>query len=429
MPLALVALAITAFAIGTTEFAAMGLLPQVADDLHVSIPQAGWLISAYAIGVVVGAPLLTAASARLPRKAVLTGLAGLFTVGNLLCAVAPDFGLLAAARVIAGLPHGAFFGAGAVAAAELAAPHLRARAVSVMFSGLTIANILGVPAATLLGQHLGWRAAMLVVVVIGALGTTAIARLVPPLPAHPQAGLRHELAAFRSGQLWLALGTVVFGCAGLFSCYSYITPILTRVSGFGSGSVTVVLALFGVGMTLGNAIGGYAADRALRPAICAAFLLMALALAAFSLTARTEWSAAVTVVLIGLFGFATVPTVQTLVLQKARRAPTLASATVQAAFNLANAQGAFFGGLALSAGLGWVSPALVGAGLAGVGFVVAAVSWAVDRGEPGAAVSGATTDAGSARSNATVGVRRVADGAECARPHVLRGVAAGTKRG
>ncbi|BFV60849.1 MFS transporter [Kitasatospora sp. CMC57] len=379
MPLALVALAVTAFAIGTTEFAAMGLLPQTAGDLGVSIPQAGWLITMYAIGVVIGAPLLTAACARLPRKGVLIGLAGLFTVGNLLCAVAPTFPLLVAARLITGLPHGAFFGAGAVAAAELVAPHLRARAVSVMFSGLTVANIVGVPVATLLGQQLGWRAAMLVVVAIGGLGTLAIARLVPALPSHPGAGLRRELSTFRSGQLWLALGTVVFGCAGLFACYSYITPILTEVAGFSEGSVTVVLALFGVGMTLGNVIGGYAADRALRPAICATFLLMALVLAAFSVTARTEWSAAVTVVLIGLFGFATVPTVQTLVLQKARRAPTLASATVQGAFNLANAQGAFFGGLALSAGFGWVSPALVGAGLAAVGFLIAAASWALDR--------------------------------------------------
>lgn len=336
----------------------------------------------YAIGVVIGAPLLTAASARLPRKAVLVGLTLLFTVGNLLCAVAPTFAFLAVARLITGLPHGAFFGAGAVAAAELAAPHLRARAVSVMFSGLTVANILGVPAATLLGQHLGWRAAMLVVVAVGALGAAAIARLVPQLPSHPQAGLRRELSTFRSGQLWLALATVVFGCAGLFACYSYITPTLTQVAGFGEGSVTLVLALFGVGMTLGNVIGGYAADRALRPSICATFLLMAGALALFAVTAHNRWTAALTVVLIGLFGFATVPTVQTLVMQKARKAPTLASATVQGAFNLANAQGAYLGGLALSAGLGWTSPTLVGAGLAMLGFVIATVSWAADRRRP-----------------------------------------------
>ncbi|GAA5022078.1 MFS transporter [Kitasatospora paranensis] len=384
MPLALVALAVTAFAIGTTEFAAMGLLPEIAGGLHVSIPRAGWLISMYALGVVIGAPLLTAACARLPRKAVLVGLTGLFTIGNLLCAIAPNFTFLAVARLITGLPHGAFFGAGAVAAAELAAPHLRARAVSVMFSGLTVANILGVPAATLLGQQLGWRAAMLVVVAIGGLGVLAIARFVPHLPSHPQAGLRHELSAFRSGQLWLALATVVVGCAGLFACYSYITPTLTEVAGFAESSVTVVLALFGVGMTIGNLVGGYAADRALRPSICAAFLLMALALGLFAVTAHARWSAALTVVLIGVFGFAVVPTVQTLVLQKARNAPTLASATVQGAFNLANAQGAFLGGLALSAGFGWTSPTLVGAVLATAGCAIAVASWALDRrgGEP-----------------------------------------------
>ncbi|MFJ8442699.1 MFS transporter [Kitasatospora griseola] len=382
MPLALVALAITAFAIGTTEFAAMGLLPQIADSLQVSIPKAGWLISMYALGVVIGAPLLTVGAARLPRKAVLVGLAALFTAGNLLCAVAPTFGFLAAARLIAGLPHGAFFGAGAVAAAELVAPHLRARAVAVMFSGLTVANIIGVPAATLLGQHLGWRAAMLVVVAIGLLGAAAIARLVPQLPTHPGAGLRSELSTFRSGQLWLALATVVFGCAGLFACYSYITPTLTEVAGFADSSVTLILALFGVGMTLGNVIGGYAADRALRPSLCAAFLAMSGALALFALTAHARWSAALTVVLIGMAGFAAVPTVQTLVIQKARRAPTLASATVQGAFNLANAGGAYLGGVALSAGLGWTSPTLVGAGLAMIGFLIAAGSWAADRKTP-----------------------------------------------
>lgn len=382
MPLALVALAVTAFAIGTTEFAAMGLLPQVADSLHVSIPQAGWLISAYAVGVVIGAPLLTAAAAGRPRKAVLVALAGLFATGNLLCALAPDFWSLAAARLVTGLPHGAFFGAGAVAAAELVAPHRRARAVAVMFSGLTVANIIGVPAATLLGQHLGWRATMLVVVAIGAAGTLAIARLVPELPSPAQAGLRHELSAFRSGQLWLALGTVVFGCGGFFACYSYIAPLLTEVSGYATGSVTLVLALFGVGMTIGNVVGGYAADRALRPTVCAAFLLLAATLALFSVTARAEWSAAVTVVLVGMFGFAIVPAVQSLVLQKARQAPTLASATVQGAFNLANAQGAYFGGLALDAGLGWTSPTLVGSGLAASGAAIALVAWAADRRRP-----------------------------------------------
>ncbi|MFJ6619814.1 MFS transporter [Kitasatospora sp. NPDC091335] len=382
MPLALLALAVTAFAIGTTEFAAMGLLPQVADSLHVSIPQAGWLISAYALGVVVGAPLLTALAAGRPRKAVLVALAALFATGNLLCAMAPDFWTLAAARLITGLPHGAFFGAGAVAAAELVRPDRRARAVAVMFSGLTVANIVGVPAATLLGQHLGWRATMLVVVLIAVAGTLAIARLVPALPSPGQSGLRHELRAFRSGQLWLALATVVFGCGGFFACYSYITPLLTEVSGYATGSVTLVLALFGVGMTIGNVLGGFAADRALRPTVCAAFVLLSATLALFAVSAHTRWSAAVTVVLIGLFGFAIVPAVQTLVLQKARSAPTLASATVQGAFNLANAQGAYFGGLALDAGYGWTAPTLVGAVLAATGTLVAVLAWVVDRRRP-----------------------------------------------
>nr|BEK63808.1 MFS transporter [Kitasatospora purpeofusca] len=379
MPLALVALAVTAFAIGTTEFAAMGLLPQVANDLDVSIPQAGWLISAYALGVMIGAPLLTALAAGRPRKAVLVALAGFFAAGNLLCALAPDFWTLAAARLVTGLPHGAFFGAGAVAAAELVAPDRRARAVAVMFSGLTLANVVGVPAATLLGQHLGWRATMLVVVAIGAAGALAIARLVPALPSPAQSGLRHELGAFRSGQLWLALATVVFGCGGFFACYSYITPLLTEVSGFATGSVTLVLALFGVGMTIGNLLGGYAADRALRPTVCVAFLLLAAVLALFAVTARAQWSAAATVVLVGMFGFAIVPAVQTLVMREARGAPTLASATVQGAFNLANAQGAYFGGLALDAGLGWTSPPLVGSGLAASGAVIAVAAWAAAR--------------------------------------------------
>ncbi|MER7578630.1 MFS transporter [Kitasatospora sp. NPDC097691] len=403
MPLALLALAVTAFAIGTTEFAAMGLLPQVADSLHVSIPQAGWLISAYALGVVVGAPLLTALAAGRPRKAVLVALAGLFATGNLLCALAPDFWTLAAARLVTGLPHGAFFGAGAVAAAELVAPDRRARAVAVMFSGLTVANIVGVPAATLLGQHLGWRATMLVVVLIAAAGTLAIARLVPALPSPGQSGLRHELQAFRSGQLWLALATVVFGCGGFFACYSYIAPLLTEVSGYATGSVTLVLALFGVGMTIGNVLGGFAADRALRPTVCAAFVLLSATLALFAVTAHARWSAAVTVVLIGLFGFAIVPAVQTLVLQKARSAPTLASATVQGAFNLANAQGAYFGGLALDAGLGWTSPTLVGAGLAASGALVAVLAWAADRRRPASPAGLAVTEPAAA---ARVGVTR-----------------------
>ncbi|MEU3933279.1 MFS transporter [Streptomyces sp. NPDC029044] len=379
---ALTALAIVAFALGTAEFAVMGLLPQMADGTGVSISRAGWLISAYAIGVVIGALLLTALAARMThisRKTVLIGFAAIFTIGSLLSAVAPDFWSLAAARVITGLPHGAFFGAGAVAAAELAAPNKRARAVAMMFAGLTVATIVGVPAATLVGQQFGWRATMLAIAAIGTLGTIALWRLMPELAPQPQSGLRGELRAFRSGQLWLALATVLIGCGGFFACYSYITPMLTDVAGFSDSMVPVILALFGVGMTLGNIAGGYAADRALRPSICAAFLLLAATLALFTATAHVQWAAALTVVAIGFFGFAIVPTVQTLVMQKSGNAPTLASAAMQAAFNLANAAGAYLAGLAIAAGFGLTSPNLVGAALVVSGFAVAAAAWAADR--------------------------------------------------
>ncbi|NYI06916.1 MFS transporter [Allostreptomyces psammosilenae] len=390
MPLALLALAISAFAIGTTEFVIMGLLPDVASDMEVSIPQAGWLVSGYALGVVIGAPLLTAIAARVPRRTLLIGLMCLFVVGNLLCALAPNFWFLAVARVVAALPHGAFFGAGAVVATELAAPHLRARAVSVMFAGLTIANVVGVPGATLLGQRFGWRVTMGVVVLIGVVAVAAIVALVPHLPRRSDVGLRHELASFRSGGLWLVLATVILGCGGLFACYSYIAPMMTEVAGFAPGSMTLVLALFGIGMTLGNALGGWIADRALRPSIVLSFGLLALTLLAFSLTARAQWSAAATVVLIGAFAFAASPGLQTLVMEKAHRAPALASAANQAAFNLANALGAYLGGLVISAGYGYLSPNLVGGGLAGLGALLAALIWFADSrrggtGRPGAA--------------------------------------------
>ncbi|MEI5522035.1 MFS transporter [Streptomyces brasiliscabiei] len=389
---ALSALAVVAFALGTAEFAAMGLLPQMADGLGVSISQAGWLISAYSIGVLIGALLLTALAARMTRisrKNVLIGYAALFTLGSLLCTIAPNFWSLVGARVIVGLPHGAFFGAGAVAAAELAAPDRRSRAVATMFTGLTVATIVGVPGATLLGQHFGWRTTLLAITLIGALGTLAIWRMMPELGQRPQGGLRSELSAFRSGQLWLALATVVIGCGGFFACYSYIAPMLTDVAGFSNSAVPLILALFGVGMALGNIAGGYAADRALRPSICAAFLLLAATLALFSVTAHSQWGAALTALAVGFFGFAMVPTVQTLVMEKAGAAPTLASGAMQAAFNLANAAGAYLGGAAIAAGFGLTSPNLVGAGLVAAGFVVAAAAWAADR--PGRADRTAST--------------------------------------
>ncbi|MFF3836763.1 MFS transporter [Streptomyces sp. NPDC001930] len=379
MPLALLALAVSAFGIGTTEFVMMGLLPQVADDLGTSVPTAGYLVSAYAIGVVVGAPLLTALGSRVPRKRMLLLLMALFTVGNLASALAPGFGWLIAGRVLAGLPHGAFFGLGAVVAARLVREGRQARAVATMFLGLTVANILGVPAATLLGQHLGWRATFLVVSVIGLLAMAALARLVPRVPVDERQSLGREVRALGRPQVLLGLLTAVFGFAGVFAVYSYLASMTTEVMGFGDSTVTVVLALFGLGMTGGALAAGPLTDRALRPTLYGSLAALVLALVAFRFTIHVPWLALVTVVVLGAVGFMTTTPLQMLVMNKAKDAPTLASASNHSAFNLANAGGAWAGGAAVAAGWGWTSPALVGAGLTVVGLAIAAVAGLLDR--------------------------------------------------
>ncbi|MGW9438702.1 MFS transporter [Streptomyces sp. NPDC055607] len=382
MPLALLALAVSAFGIGTTEFVMMGLLPQVAEDLGTSVPTAGHLVSAYAIGVVVGAPLLTALGSRVPRKRMLLLLMALFTVGNLASAFAPGFGWLLAGRVLAGLPHGAFFGLGAVVAARLVREDRRARAVATMFLGLTVANILGVPAATLLGQHLGWRATFLVVAAIGLLAVAALARLVPRIPADRHGGLGREVRALGRPQVLLGLLTAVFGFAGVFAVYSYLASMTTEVMGFGDSTVTLVLALFGLGMTGGALAAGPLTDRALRPTLYGSLAALVLALVAFRFTVHVPWLALVTVVVLGAVGFMTTTPLQMLVMNKAADAPTLASASNHSAFNLANAGGAWAGGAAVAAGWGWTSPTLVGAGLTVVGLAVAAVAGLLDRRTP-----------------------------------------------
>ncbi|MFC4498842.1 MULTISPECIES: MFS transporter [Streptomyces] len=379
MPLALLALAIGAFGIGTTEFVMMGLLPEVAADLHISLPTAGHLVSAYALGVVIGAPLLAAATARMPRRAVLTGLMILFVAGNALSALAPDADWLLAARFLSGLPHGAFFGVGAVVATSVVAPERKARSVSLMFLGLTIANIAGVPAATLVGQHLGWRATFVGVSAIGVVSILALRLLIPRTAVGaPQAGLRGELTALKSLPVWLALGTTVAGFGALFSAYSYITPMLTDASGYADSSVTLLLALFGVGATIGNLLGGRLSDHALRPTLFGGLTSLVAVLALFPVLMRTEWSAALAVVLLGITAFLTGSPLMLMVMEKAASGPSLASSANQAAFNLANAGGAWIGGLALAAGFGVTSPALAGAGLGVLGLGVAGIAYAVD---------------------------------------------------
>ncbi|MEV5317466.1 MFS transporter [Streptomyces sp. NPDC052687] len=380
MPLALLALAVGAFGIGTTEFVMMGLLPDVAADLRISIPSAGHLVSAYALGVVIGAPLLAAFTARMPRRTVLIGLMVLFVAGNALSAFAPDEHYLLAARFLSGLPHGAFFGVGAVVATTLVSPERKARSVSLMFLGLTVANIAGVPAATLVGQHLGWRATFLGVSAIGVAAIASLALLIPRDTAQtPATGLRGELAALRSLPVWLALGTTVAGFGALFAAYSYITPMLTDSAGYAATSVTFLLALFGVGATIGNLLGGRLADHAMRATLFGGLLSLAAVLAAFPLLMRTPWTAALAVTLLGTAAFVTGSPLQLMVMEKAAAAPSLASSANQAAFNLANAGGAWIGGLALAAGLGTTSPALAGAALAVLGLAVAATAHALDR--------------------------------------------------
>ncbi|WP_327730079.1 MFS transporter [Streptomyces sp. NBC_00487] len=379
MPLALLALAVGAFGIGTTEFVIMGLLPEVADDLGISIPAAGHLVSAYALGVVIGAPLLAAVTSRLPRRKVLIGLMALFVAGNALSALAPDEHWLLAARFLSGLPHGAFFGVGAVVATGLVAPERKARSVSLMFLGLTIANVAGVPVATLVGQHFGWRITFLGVSAIGLAAIASLALLLPhDRAAAPTAGLRGELGALRSLPVWLALGTTVAGFGALFSAYSYITPMLTHSAGFAGTSVTLLLALFGVGATIGNLAGGRLADHSLRGTLFGGLASLIVVLALFPVLMSAQWSAALAVLLLGIAAFATGSPLQLMVMEKAATAPSLASSANQAAFNLANAGGAWIGGLALAAGLGATAPAVVGAGLAVVGLAVAGVAYTVD---------------------------------------------------
>ena len=379
MPIALLALAIAAFGIGTTEFIMMGLLPEVAAAFDVSIPTVGYLISGYALGVVFGAPLPTAASVRWPRRTVLIALMATFTAGNALAAMAPSFGTLLAARVLTGLPHGAFFGLASVVAADMVPRDRRATAISMVFAGLAVANVVGVPADTLLSQHFGWRVTFGVIAAIGVASMAAIALLVPQPPLAKGSDLRREIATFRRPQVWLALAVGTFGFGGVFACYSYIEPMMTNVAGYSPGAVDYLLALFGLGMVVGNLVGGRLADRALMPSLYGALGGLGLVLALFVVTAHTPAAAAVTIFLIGAAGMACVPIMQTRLMDKARDAPVLAAAANHSAFNLANAAGAFLGGRAIEAGLGWTSPNWVGAILAAVGLALAVLSGALDR--------------------------------------------------
>ncbi|MBB4688574.1 MFS transporter [Amycolatopsis jiangsuensis] len=374
MPAALLALAIGAFGIGATEFAMMGVLPTVAQGLHVSIPQAGYLISGYALGVVIGAPLLTAVSGRFTRKHLLLAMMVVFTVGNLAAAAAPSYGWLLAARVLTALPHGAFFGVGSVVAAGLVEQGRNARAISMMFSGLAVANVVGVPAATALGNAVSWRLTFVVISAVGVLAVLGIAVLVPADRAHTPIRLRAELRAFTRAPVLLTLAVGTFGFAGVFATYSYVTPTLTELAGAGPVALTIALALFGLGSVVGNSLGGRLADRALMPAIYVSLALLAGILALFSLTAHNEVTALVTVGGIGVASGMVIPPVQLRTIRAAAEAPTMAAASVQSGLNIANAAGAALGGGLIGVGFGYGAPSLAGAALALIGLGLAVLS-------------------------------------------------------
>ncbi|MEU9058198.1 MFS transporter [Streptomyces sp. NPDC048430] len=379
MPLALLALAIGAFGIGTTEFVIMGLLPDVAADFHVSIPTAGFLVTGYALGVVLGAPLMTTLGTRVTRKRMLMLLMGLFVVGNVVSALAPTFGVMLTGRVIASLAHGAFFGIGSVVAADLVAPEKKAGAIAMMFTGLTVANVVGVPLGTFIGQTLGWRITFFVVAGLGVLGFLGVAKLVPEQPKPQGVRIRHELAAFRNVQVLLAMAMTVLGFGGVFAAITYITPMMTETAGFATSSVTWLLVLFGLGMVGGNLLGGKFADRHLMPMLYVSLGALAAVLALFTLTAHNKIAAAVTIVLIGALGFATVPPLQKRVLDQAAGAPTLASAVNIGAFNLGNALSAWLGGIVIAAGFGYTAPNWVGAALAAAALLLAVLSGVLER--------------------------------------------------
>ncbi|GAA2307659.1 MFS transporter [Actinomadura luteofluorescens] len=374
MPLALLALAIGAFGIGTTEFVIMGLLPQVGADLGVSVPTAGLLVTGYALGVVAGAPIMTVLGTRISRRTMLMLLMGLFILGNLISAAAPVFAVMLIGRVVASLAHGAFFGIGSVVAAGLVAPERKAGAISMMFTGLTVANVVGVPLGTFVGQTAGWRVTFLIVAALGVLGLAGVAGLVPDVPKPEGVRLRDEVAAFKNAQVVLAMAMTVLGFGGVFAAITYIAPMMTEVGGFAESSVTWLLVVFGLGMVAGNLIGGRFADRRLMPMLYTALGGLAVVLLLFTFLASGKAASVVAVFLIGLLGFATVPPLQKRVLDHAHGAPTLASAANIGAFNLGNALSAWLGGLVISAGLGYTAPSAVGAVLAAAALVLAVFS-------------------------------------------------------
>jgi DHA1 family inner membrane transport protein len=369
------------FAIGTTEFVTMGVLPDIAAGIGVDIPTAGHVISAYALGVVVGAPVIAALGARLPRRALLVALMAAFLVGNVGSALAPGQATLLLARFVSGLPHGAYFGVASLVAASLVRPQLRGRAVSSVMLGLAVANVAGVPAATWLGQQLGWRAAYWAVVVLAAVTVLAVLAVVPSTPGRPDAGVATELAALRRPQVLLTLLVATVGFGGMFAVYSYIAPVTTEVAGLPRGAVPWVLLVYGAGGVVGTALGGRLADLALFRSLVGAMLTVGLVLTLFPTLAGSAVGLLAGAFLLAATASVLVVTLQLRLMEVAGEAQMLGAALNHSALNAANALGAWIGGVVIAAGLGWTSPAVVGAGLAAVGLAALTASAVLRRRE------------------------------------------------
>ena len=385
---ALLALAIGSFGIGMTEFVVMGLLPEIARELLPSawatsqedaIAQAGWLITLYALGVVIGAPTIAASVAKYPRHRVMILLAGALTLFNALTLVLPTFELVAASRLLAGLPHGAYFGIGALVAADVMGPGNRAKGVAFVLTGLTVANVVGVPLGTFLGQNLGWRWAFVLVVVIFAAATVAIALTVPHRPGEPSRTLRAELAVFRIGQVWFALGIGAIGFGGFFAVYTYVSPLVTEAAGAPAWLVPIVLVILGLGMTAGNLVGGHLADVNLIRAMFGLLILLVVMQLLLALTSGWIVTVIVFVFAVAFASSAVSPTIQTRLMDVAGDNQSIAAALNHSALNTGNALGAALGGAVIAAGLGFTAPVWVGLALALGGLGIAALSIGIER--------------------------------------------------
>lgn len=377
-PISLLSLTVAAFAIGMTEFVIMGILPNVAEDLHVSIPSAGQLITAYAMGVAIGAPILTILTQRIPQKRLLCLLMVLFILGNGVSVIAPNYGVLMVARILTSLTHGTFFGVGAVIAASLVRPDKRAGAVSIMMAGLTIANIIGVPLGTFIGQHMGWRASFGAIAIMGVIALIGIALFIPQIKQDEPISLATQVRSLLRPKLLLFLLIGALGNTSLFAVFTYIAPLLQQITGFAEHSVTWILIIFGFGVTIGNIIGGKLADWKLMPSLIGLYLLICILLAIFTFSIQSPVAAVITIFLWGAASFGVMPGLQIRIMSLAKSAPALASTSSHSAGNLGNAAGAFIGGVVITH-VGLSSLPWVGSIIVALGLVLLVLSFVQDR--------------------------------------------------